>query len=83
MNIFFPSWNGGALASGRVDYYLKNAWKAANPDCEKVPNVRTYDLRHWFASAALMRWIDRGDPLPAKLPCLRTYMGHESLSETM
>lgn len=80
---FFPSWNGGALASRRIDYYLKNAWKAANPDCEKVPNVRTYDLRHRFASAALMRWIDRGDPLPAKLPYLRAYMGHESLSETM
>lgn len=30
-----------------------------------------------------MRWIDNGEPLQAKLPYLRTYMGHESLSETI
>ncbi len=80
---FFPSWSGGSLQQGQIDHYLKTAWKAANPDCKKAPGIRVYDLRHRFASAALIRWIDKGELLTAKLPYLRTYMGHESLSETM
>lgn len=80
---FFPSWNGGGMTQKQVDYYLKSAWKKANPDCRQLPRIRTYDLRHRFASAALMRWIDKGELLQAKLPYLRTYMGHGSLSETV
>lgn len=80
---FFPSWKGENLTQHQVDHYLKNAWKEANPDCKQPPRIRTYDLRHRFASAVLMRWIDNGEPLQAKLPYLRTYMGHESLSETI
>lgn len=80
---FFPSWKGGGLTSDQIDHYLKNAWKEANPDCKHLPRIRTYDLRHRFASAALMRWIDNGELLQAKLPYLRTYMGHGSLSETI
>ena len=80
---FFPSWSGRSLSQRQVDYFLKNAWKDANPECKNLPGIRTYDLRHRFASAVLMRWIDKGEILPAKLPYLRTYMGHESLSETI
>lgn len=80
---FFPSWSGRSLSQRQVDYFLKNAWKDANPGCKNLPGIRTYDLRHRFASAVLMRWIDKGEILPAKLPYLRTYMGHESLSETI
>ena len=40
------------------------------------------DLRHRYASATLQRWIDNGTDLNAKLPYLRTYMGHSTLSQT-
>lgn len=49
----------------------------------RIKSKRLDFLRHRFASAVLMRWIDKGEILPAKLPYLRTYMGHESLSETI
>jgi integrase len=41
-----------------------------------------YDLRHRFASACLNRWLDNGENLNNMLPYLRTYMGHERLSDT-
>jgi len=41
-----------------------------------------YDLRHQFASACLNRWLDNGENLMAMLPFLRTYMGHQTLSQT-
>lgn len=81
---WFPSASGGPLLSGFQTRIFKNAWAAANPGISKkeLPIVRVYDLRHRFASAALVRWLDKGDSLKAKLPYLREYMGHTSLRET-
>lgn len=58
---FFPSWSGRSLSQRQVDYFLKNAWKDANPECKNLPGIRTYDLRYRFASAVFMRWIDKGE----------------------
>lgn len=82
---FFPSWErGGSFGNYQLGSYLRDAWKRANPNVEKdsLPNIRVYDLRHRFASAVLIRWLDSGQPLSAKLAYLRAYMGHNSLSET-
>ncbi len=80
----FPSARGGPLSSECQTKVFKNAWAAANPGVPKkeLPAVRVYDLRHRFASAALVRWLDKGDSLKVKLPYLREYMGHNSLRET-
>ncbi len=81
---WFPSAKGGPLTSEFQTRIFKNAWAEANPGIPKkgLPAVRVYDLRHRFASAALIRWLDKGDSLKAKLPYLREYMGHNSLRET-
>ena len=82
---FFPSWESGdPLGVHQINYYLRDAWNRANPKVEgsKLPGIRVYDLRHRFASAVLIRWLDSNKPLNTKLPYLRTYMGHNSLSET-
>ena len=82
---FFPSWDSDdSLSQYQVGCYLRDAWKCANPkvNSAQLPNIRVYDLRHRFASAALMRWLDADQPLSVKLPYLRTYMGHNSMSET-
>jgi len=81
---FFPSWGGGALVPNQLTHFFKEAWIRAHPEVPKddLPRVRVYDLRHRFASAALNRWLDTGKPLGAKLPYLRTYMGHSTLNET-
>ncbi|MGI6154270.1 MAG: tyrosine-type recombinase/integrase, partial [Christensenellaceae bacterium] len=82
---FFPSWkSGGPFGSYQLDNYFKSAWNRAHPKVDKttLPSVRVYDLRHRFASAVLIRWLDSNQPLGAKLTYLRAYMGHNSLSET-
>ncbi len=80
----FPSATGGPISSAVQSRVFKNAWIAANPDVPKseLPPVRVYDLRHRFASATLVRWLERGDSLKNKLPYLCKYMGHKSLHET-
>ena len=81
---YFPSWGGGSFRNYQVGYYFRECWARANPGIDKseLPGVRVYDLRHRYASAVLNRWLDSGQQLGAKLPYLRVYMGHSSLSET-
>ena len=83
-NFWFPSAKGGPISSAFQTKIFKKAWAVANPGIpeKELPAVRVYDLRHRFASAALIRWLDKGDSLRAKLPYLREYMGHSDLRET-
>jgi integrase len=63
---------------------FKRCWRLANPDIKSdaLPKVRPYDLRHRFASAVLQKWLDEKRDLYAMLPYLRSYMGHNDLSDT-
>jgi len=81
---FFPSNNGGAFKSERLQSALTKAWTIAvcSKDRPLPPKIRVYDLRHRFASACLNNWLDEGKDLLAMLPYLRAYMGHGSLNET-
>ena len=81
---FFPARDEGEYGSGQLNRLLKKCWISANPetDASVLPNVRVYDLRHRFASAVLNRWLNEGRNLYAMLPYLRTYMGHNKLSDT-
>ncbi len=81
---FFPSSNGGALSSTKIHMLLNMAWMnaACTPGNPVPKRIRTYDLRHRFASACLNRWLDNGENLMNMLPYLCSYMGHKSLSET-
>ena len=79
---FFPRFDGQVYTSSQVDKLLKKCWANANKDMSELPTIRTYDLRHRFASARLNRWLDEGADLNNKLAYLRAYMGHKELSET-
>lgn len=81
---FFPSVSGRAFKSGRIQALLVKAWTNAmcSKECPIPPRIRVYDLRHRFASACLIRWLDEGRNLMTILPYLREYMGHGSLNET-
>lgn len=81
---FFP---GKKATKSDLRFYSKCFrlfWAAANPDIapEFLPRVRIYDLRHRFATAAIHRWLDRGEDINAKLPYLQMYMGHKDVSHT-
>ena len=81
---FFPASDGKAFRSAKILAALNKAWTAATcTPLNPVPHtIRTYDLRHRFASACLNRWLDEGRDLMAMLPYLRAYMGHGELTET-
>lgn len=81
---FFPSPDGGAYPSAWYQKHLKKAFHEARTGIsgDELPWVRVYDLRHRFASAVLMRWIDSGKDLYSRLPYLQSYMGHTRLSST-
>jgi integrase len=80
---FFPSWTGGAFSNLQISSYFRACWKRSNPSVDTLPKVRVYSLRHRFASTVMARWIDEGQPIMAKLPYLRSYMGHNHISETL
>lgn len=45
--------------------------------------LRPYDLRHMFASRAIMKWIDNKQEVMELLPYLSVYMGHEDINNTL
>ena len=59
-------------------------FKAANPEIpeEFLPPIRVYDLRHRFATAILNKWLNEGTDINARLPYLKTYMGHTNIEST-
>lgn len=79
---FFPQANGKMYSASQVDKLIKRCWRNANPGVENLPNVRTYDLRHRFASVRLNRWLDEGADINNKLMYLMVYMGHDYIDET-
>jgi len=79
---FFPGQDGLPITSARLNSVLNDCWHLAHPSIDNLPSIRVYDLRHRFASATLVRWIDEGKGLHAMLPYLSAYMGHDTLSET-
>jgi len=81
---FFIHTSGVPLKEYEINAYMRNCWRAANPNVDRkaLPQVRPYDLRHLFASTVLQNWIDDGRDLYAMLPYLRAYMGHERFEDT-
>jgi len=82
---FFPRWDGGVFEPRVIQGYFTECWKHANPNVhrDELPRVRVYDLRHRFATSAIIRWINNGAELGAKLTYLQAFMGHESINETL
>jgi integrase len=82
---FFPRYDGNAYTAAQLERVFKKCWEDANPAIapDNLPSSRIYDLRHRFASTVLNNWLDNGYNLYNKLPYLRAFMGHNSLSETV
>jgi integrase/recombinase XerD len=43
---------------------------------------RLHDLRHRFATEALLRWSRSGEEIERQMPVLTTYLGHSNISDT-
>jgi len=82
---FFAKKSGDVFEPRDIEGCFRECWKRANPNThrDELPSARVYDLRHRFATAAIIRWIDSGTELGAKLTYLQAFMGHESINETL
>ncbi len=81
---FFPSKKDLPYSTKMLDWHFKNFIKELYSDLNEIdiPNVRIYDLRHRFASAIMIKWIDEKRDLYSALPYLSAYMGHAHFSST-
>lgn len=77
----FPSLNGGPCQKKWLAKTFKQIWNSACPEKTSV-KVRTYLLRHRFATAVIMKWLNDGIDFYTQLPYLSAYMGHSHFEET-
>lgn len=47
-----------------------------------IPRVRVYDLRHRWATATMIRFLNNGEDLFDVLPYMSAYMGHQNFEDT-
>jgi integrase len=76
----FPGMDGTPRSSRWLKINFRQLWLKAFPSSDAP--VRAYDLRHRYASMTLMKWVEEGVNINARLPYLSAYMGHENLSDT-
>jgi len=79
---FFPTLQDGAYAANTLIHLFRKCWRISFGNAESARIPRIYDLRHRFATAVIMRWMDEGKDVQALLPYLSAYMGHVKLSAT-
>lgn len=81
---FFPSKKGVPYEVKMLDWHFKNFIKQLYSDLNEneIPNIRIYDLRHRFATAVMIKWINEKRDLYSALPYLSAYMGHAHFSAT-
>jgi integrase len=78
---FFPSPIGMPYNRRWLSKQFQMIWKRARPNGSEA-NAVVYDLRHRYATTMMMKWLDEGADLYAKLPYLSAYMGHTHFSDT-
>lgn len=78
---FFPSPTGEPYSPKWLTRHFLNLWNQVYGN-GNTARVRVYDLRHRYATAIMMKWLDEKADLYVMLPYLSTYMGHTNLSDT-
>lgn len=78
---FFPSPSGFPYSSKWLTIRFLKLWNASKTP-GNTAKVRVYELRHRYATAVFMKWLDDKEDLYALLPYLSAYMGHTQLKDT-
>ena len=77
----FPSPTGEPYQKKWLADTFRRLWDASKPAGNNA-KVRVYLLRHRYATAVFMKWLDEKADLNARLPYLSAYMGHSNFSDT-
>ena len=78
---FFPTPAGTPYDRHWLAKQFRMVWRRVRPDNSNA-NAVVYDLRHRYATTMLMKWMNEGVDIGAKLPYLSAYMGHTHFSDT-
>jgi len=78
---FFPSPSGAPYDHHWLKKQFQMIRERANLKAGGSKAV-VYSLRHRYATTMLMKWLNEGADLDAKLPYLSAYMGHTHFSDT-
>lgn len=78
---FFPAPDGAPFNRRWLARQFQMLWIKARAAGNEASAV-VYDLRHRYATTMMMKWLDEGADLYAKLPYLSAYMGHTHFSDT-
>jgi len=80
---FFPGLSGKPMTKGNVYHNFRRfLWKAGISHGGRGKGPRIIDFRHSYACHCLKKWVKQGKDLTAYLPLLKTYMGHNTFTET-
>jgi len=79
---FFPNPTGGAYAPNTMEHIFLKCWQMSTTSKTYARRPCIYSLRHRFATAIIMNWMESGQDVQSILPHLSAYMGHASLSAT-
>ena len=80
--VYFFEHNNEVLSRKWMSHHFH--WLAMKSNIgDKAAALRPYDLRHMFASRAIMKWIDDGQDVMVLLPYLSVYMGHANIESTL
>ena len=77
----FPSPSGKPYAPKWLTREFLAIWNKVK-DENNIAHVRVYDLRHRWATAVMMRFINSGEDLFTILPYMSSYMGHRNFEDT-
>src|SRR5262249_31449094 len=80
---YFPGIQGKPMTIGNLYHNFRRfLWRAKISHGGKGCGPRIYDFRHSYAVHCLKKWTEQEKDLTAYLPVLKTYMGHDSFTET-
>jgi integrase/recombinase XerD len=80
---YFYSLNGKPMTIVNVYHNFRRfLWRAKISHRGRGFGPRIYDFRHCYAINCLKKWVKEGKDLMVYLPVLKTYMGHDSFTDT-
>ena len=77
----FPSPDGTPYKAKWLRCHFKALWEEIK-DPLNTSRIRVYDLRHRWASAVMMKFLNQKEDLFAVLPYMSSYMGHSNFEDT-
>jgi integrase len=80
---YFPALGGRPMTITNVYHNFRRfLWRAGISHGGRGKGPRIHDFRHAYACHCLKKWVAQGKDLTVYLPVLKTYLGHDSFSET-